>query len=149
MATHSSVLAWRIPGTEEPGRLPSLGSHRVGHDWSNLAAAAAAAVSQRSLFQEEALCDVQKCLPGPRQSPFCARLGWSFSSLSTLLLRILKGTWRLRGPQPAPPHSPCFLFFVYLPWISWVNENWLILIIVFIQALILGKMRLKTHSFMM
>ena len=39
MATHSSVLAWRIPGTEEPGGLPSMGSHRVGHD---LAAAAAA-----------------------------------------------------------------------------------------------------------
>ena len=32
MATHSSVLAWRIPGTEEPSGLPSLGSHRVGHD---------------------------------------------------------------------------------------------------------------------
>ena len=32
MATHSSVLAWRIPGTGEPGRLPSTGSHRVGHD---------------------------------------------------------------------------------------------------------------------
>ena len=32
MATHSSVLAWRIPGTEEPGGLPSLASHRVGHD---------------------------------------------------------------------------------------------------------------------
>ena len=32
MATHSSVLAWRIPGTEEPGRLQSMGSHRVGHD---------------------------------------------------------------------------------------------------------------------
>ena len=32
MATHSSVLAWRIPRTEEPGRLPSMGSHRVGHD---------------------------------------------------------------------------------------------------------------------
>ena len=44
MATHSSVLAWRIPGTGEPGGLPSLGSHRVGHDWSDLAAAAAAAV---------------------------------------------------------------------------------------------------------
>ena len=41
MATHSSVLAWRIPGTGEPGALPSLGSHRVGHDWSDLAAAAA------------------------------------------------------------------------------------------------------------
>ena len=40
MATHSSVLAWRIPGTGEPGGLPSLGLHRVGHDWSDLAAAA-------------------------------------------------------------------------------------------------------------
>ena len=41
MATHSSVLAWRIPGTGEPGWLPSMGLHRVGHDWSDLAAAAA------------------------------------------------------------------------------------------------------------
>ena len=41
MATHSSVLAWRIPGTGEPGGLPSLWLHRVGHDWSDLAAAAA------------------------------------------------------------------------------------------------------------
>ena len=40
MATHSSVLAWRIPGTGEPGGLPSMGSHRVGHNWSDLAAAA-------------------------------------------------------------------------------------------------------------
>ena len=40
MATHSSVLAWRIPGTGEPDGLPSMGSHRVGHDWSALAAAA-------------------------------------------------------------------------------------------------------------
>ena len=42
MATHSSVLAWRIPGMGEPGGLPSVGSHRVGHDGSDLAAAAAA-----------------------------------------------------------------------------------------------------------
>ena len=41
MATHSSILAWRIPGTEEPNGLPSMGSHRVGHDWSDLAAVAA------------------------------------------------------------------------------------------------------------
>ena len=40
MATHSSVLAWRIPGTREPCGLPSMGSHRVGHDWSDLAVAA-------------------------------------------------------------------------------------------------------------
>ena len=39
MAIHSSVLAWRIPGTGEPGGLPPMGSHRVGHDWSDLAAA--------------------------------------------------------------------------------------------------------------
>ena len=45
MATHSSVLAWRIPGTGEPGGLPSMGSHRVGHDWSDLAAAAATLVN--------------------------------------------------------------------------------------------------------
>ena len=42
MATHSSVLAWRIPGTGEPGGLPSMGSHRVRHDWSNLAVVVAA-----------------------------------------------------------------------------------------------------------
>ena len=42
MATHSSVLAWRIPGTEKPSGLPSMGLHRVRHDWSNLAAVAAA-----------------------------------------------------------------------------------------------------------
>ena len=45
MATHSSVLAWRIPWTEKPGRLQSMGSHSVGHDWSNLVAAAAAAAA--------------------------------------------------------------------------------------------------------
>ena len=42
MATHFSVLAWRIPGTGEPGGLLFMGSHRVGHDWSDLAAAATA-----------------------------------------------------------------------------------------------------------
>ena len=57
MATHSSVLAWRIPGTGEPGGLPSMGSHRVGHDWSNLAAAAAAAAPK--LTRE--LCTWEVC----------------------------------------------------------------------------------------
>ena len=37
MATHSSILAWRIPGTEEPGGLPSVGSHGIRHDQSDLA----------------------------------------------------------------------------------------------------------------
>ena len=50
MATHSSVFAWRIPGTGEPVGLLSMGSHRVGHDWSNLAAAAAANCLEKELF---------------------------------------------------------------------------------------------------
>ena len=45
MATHSSVLAWRIPRMGEPGGLLSMGSHRVGHDWSDLVAVAAAAAA--------------------------------------------------------------------------------------------------------
>ena len=45
MAAHSSVLTWGIPGTGEPGGLPSMGSHRVGHDWGDAAAAAAAATA--------------------------------------------------------------------------------------------------------
>ena len=40
MATHSSILAWKIPGTEESGGLLSMGPHRVGHNWRDLAAAA-------------------------------------------------------------------------------------------------------------
>ena len=51
MATHSSVLAWRIPGTAEPGGLPSMRLHRVGHNWSNLAAAAAAAHASKVMLK--------------------------------------------------------------------------------------------------
>ena len=69
MATHSSVLAWRIPGTGEPGGLPSMGLHRVRHYWSDLAAAAAVnrflvnmwqktMEEQCSLFQSDAQTDV-------------------------------------------------------------------------------------------
>ena len=53
MATHSSVLAWRIPGTGKPGGLPSMGSHRVRHDWSDLAAAAAGS----DLVHGQPVCD--------------------------------------------------------------------------------------------
>ena len=45
MVTHSIVLAWRIPEMGEPGVLPSMGLHRVRHDWSDLAAAVAVAVA--------------------------------------------------------------------------------------------------------
>ena len=65
MATYSSVLAWRIPGMGEPGGLLSMGSHRVGHDWSDSAAAAAAVVSWKSShntfdFEVTSLCGLCK-----------------------------------------------------------------------------------------
>ena len=50
VATHSSVLAWRIPGMGEPGGLPSEGSHRVGHDRSDLAVAAAVKIQRSNFF---------------------------------------------------------------------------------------------------
>ena len=50
MATHSSVLAWRIPGTGEPGGLLSTGSDRVGHNRSVLAAAAATLENKLNIF---------------------------------------------------------------------------------------------------
>ena len=61
MATHSSVLAWRIPGTGEPGRLLSMGLHRVGHDWSDLAAAAAPRIGSVSLTYHQ-ICSVPEML---------------------------------------------------------------------------------------
>ena len=75
MATHSCVLAWRIPGTAEPDGLPSMGSHRVRHDWSDLAAAAAAVAV--SLYQREPLpvlfllCPFQTWLIGCRSPSHC------------------------------------------------------------------------------
>ena len=50
MATHSSVLAWRIPGMGEPGGLPPTGSHRVRHDWRDLAAAATVSPTYDEIF---------------------------------------------------------------------------------------------------
>ena len=65
LATHSNVLVWRIPGTEEPGGLPSVGSHRVGHDWSDLAAAAA----KNNLLWEPGRfsSEILECLPVHKQ----------------------------------------------------------------------------------
>ena len=60
MATHSSVLAWRIPWTGEPGGLRSMGSHRVEHYWSDLAAAAAAFITCRLLDDGHSDCDTMR-----------------------------------------------------------------------------------------
>ena len=63
MATHSSVLAWRIPGTGEPGGLLAMGSHRVGHDWSDLAAAASTPSVQFSSVQFSRSIQFPSALP--------------------------------------------------------------------------------------
>ena len=65
MASHSSVLAWRIPGTEKPVGLPSMGSHRVGHDWSDTAAAAAAfnCLHAKPLQSSLTFCNQRDCSP--------------------------------------------------------------------------------------
>jgi len=60
MAPHSSTLAWKIPWTEEPGRLQSMGLLWVGHDWSDLAAAAAAVWGYQKVPPTPTDCDVVK-----------------------------------------------------------------------------------------
>ena len=68
MATHCSVLAWRIPGMVEPGGLPSMGSHRVGHDWSDLAAAAATAQSFGWMCWSQSVAVLECSLKEPRHN---------------------------------------------------------------------------------
>ena len=69
MATHSSILAWRIPWTEQPGGLQSMGSQRVGHDWNDLAHQSVSSVVQSC----QTLCDPMNCstpgLPVHHQLP--------------------------------------------------------------------------------
>ena len=89
MATYSSVLAWRIPGMGEPGGLPSMGSHRVRHNWSNLAAAAAAAV----LWPLLGLPDL---LTGQNTG------GGSLS--------LLQGIFPIQGSNPGLPHYRQILY---------------------------------------
>ena len=70
MATHSSIFAWRIPGAEEPGWLPSMGSHRVGHNWNNLLAAAAELVKDMKMLIEKKFMRIQLTLSCFLLTPF-------------------------------------------------------------------------------
>ena len=72
MATHSSVFAWRIPGTREPGGLPSMGSHRVRHDWSDLAVAVS-------------LPHISFC---PQLLPLSSSATWDFSYASAMTFKL-------------------------------------------------------------
>ena len=89
MVTHSSVLAWRIPGTVEPGGLPSMGSHRVKHDCNDLAAAA----------------DISWCLKAMSTQAFCHKLVWKeFQSRVCQMTFLLVGSIKLMRS------------FILLPW---------------------------------
>ena len=95
MATHSSVLAWRIPGTGEPGGLPPMGSHRIGHDWSDLAAAAV----------------VFHCIDMPQLLyPFVCR--WTFKLLPWTGEQDVQRGSRYRGERPDP--------VTWLLWLYWI-----------------------------
>ena len=95
MATHSSVLAWRIPGMVEPGGLPSMGSHRVGHDWSDLAAAVAAAAAWgKSYFTTENTRQKEKPESGGVGT---TRLGHSENQPTPGDGRLCGGGWEVLG----------------------------------------------------
>ena len=112
MATHSSVLAWRIPGMGEPGGLPSMGWHRVGHNWSNLAAAAAAEVkdpppnvgdvrdldsifeSGRSPGEGHGNQLQYSCLENPMD-----RGAWRLQSIVSHRVRPIEATWHACTPE--------------------------------------------------
>ena len=109
MATHSSILAWRIPGMGEPGGLPSMGSHRVGHDWSDLAAAAAlektlrvlwtARRSNYSILKEMSPDYSLEGLTLKLNLQYSGHLMWRADSLEkTLMIRKIEGR-RRRGRQ--------------------------------------------------
>jgi len=70
MAPHSSTLAWKIPWMEEPGGLPSMGLLGVGHDWSDLAAAAAAGLSSCTLVGDAFGVKSENSLPSLRSPGF-------------------------------------------------------------------------------
>ena len=106
MATHSSVLAWRIPGTGKPGGLPSMGSHRVGHNWSDLAAAAADIFLEFSyFFDDPVMLAIWPLVPLPFLNPawtsgssrftYCWSLAWKIlSKISAEIFLQLYSTYR-------------------------------------------------------
>ena len=110
MATHSSVLAWRIPGTAEPGGLPSMGSHRVGHDWSILAAAATG-----NWFDDEKVYATEfHCNEAARKWKWQGKWKWQNEHCS-LCSQAQLWPWQIKLFA-----SRTKVF----PWQNW-NDNWL------------------------
>ena len=89
MATHSSVLGWRIPGTEGPGGLPSMGSHRVGHDWNDLAAAAEYIMRNAGLEEAQAGIKIaRRNINNLRYADDTTLMAESEEELKSLLMKV-------------------------------------------------------------
>jgi len=119
MATHSSTLAWRIPGMVEPGGLPSMGSHRVGHYWSDLAAAAASIIKNlRRLFRGRNFL-VYHFLKSYDQRMACqCSLGTLRRHQAGVSMKSLSSS----SPCLPPPSSPPFhlLLITLFPSVVWL-----------------------------
>ena len=105
MATHSSVLAWRIPGTGEPGGLPSMGWHRVRHDWSDLAAAATFICKQSndiSIIFKINILTKRKCFNSSHWRPsWLQTILQSYSHQNSMVLaQRQKYRWRKQNRKP-------------------------------------------------
>ena len=135
MATHSSVLAWRLLGTAEPGGLPSMGSHRVGHDWSDLAAAAVpvhnlAIIIMSFLFHSHIQSDIQ-CYKFHLPSIFSP---FSLASPSYLWWNHCHPITDLLG---IPFSSPLVLFHLFSNCIQMTFLKWKSGFIIFLFKLLL------------
>ena len=108
MATHSSVFAWRIPGMREPGGLPSMGLHRVGHNWSDLAAAAADSILKSRDITLPTKVGLVKAMVFPVVMYVCEVGLWRKLSAKELMLLncgIGEDSWESLGLQ-GDPASP-------------------------------------------
>ena len=116
MATHSNVPAWRIPGKAEPGGLPSMGSYRVGYDWSDLAAAAVtkqlANLPKKSRVGEQ--MGTRSIILPPilgKNSQMCLRSFWALTLLGV--------------PASMPPAMGCDVWARYLcEQLLLLEKNW-------------------------
>ena len=144
MAPHSSSLAWKIPWMEEPGRLQSMGSHRVGHDWSDLAAAA---VLRKLSFIFILRRKTVRCmiLFSQLENILKELLDVSFSKIS-LSICLQDRTWNIWFSMFWPqPISPDFLFHQTYAHVHSLNPN---LINYLKNKYICFKAKLKDHIFM-
>jgi len=111
MAPHPSILAWRIPGTEEPGGLPSMGLHRVGHDWSDLAAARVLCIFWITVpYQIYVLHNIFPVFWSSSHSLdifFCGMEVFNFNEVQ-LINYLFHGTWFVCGKSSLYPKSSRF-----------------------------------------